>query len=144
MIEASSFAYCKSLTSITVPNTVTVINDRAFYYCDALSEVIIGSESSLYRINSSAFAYTAIESIYLPKNLSYFYTNSFQYCNNLTTLYCSSAYYLNNITSSSFAYATVIAVASDISVNSSYITSNFTVTGTVTYLDKEFIVYTMN
>jgi hypothetical protein len=42
-----------SITSVTIPNSVTTINTYAFYGCKNLQEVTIGS--SLIRINSSAF-----------------------------------------------------------------------------------------
>lgn len=32
-IEQSAFHYCKQLTSINLPNTITTIGNSAFYYC---------------------------------------------------------------------------------------------------------------
>ena len=42
-IEKRAFFYCKSLTSITIPDSVTSIGDRAFRYCKSLTNVTIGN-----------------------------------------------------------------------------------------------------
>ena len=38
-IECSGFSHCYSLTSITIPNSVTSIGEYAFYECDNLDKV---------------------------------------------------------------------------------------------------------
>lgn len=40
-IGARWFAGCVHLTSVTVPQTISVIGDEAFYDCERLSKVII-------------------------------------------------------------------------------------------------------
>ncbi|MDB4569029.1 leucine-rich repeat domain-containing protein, partial [Akkermansiaceae bacterium] len=42
-VEKRAFFYCKSLTSITIPDSVTSIGDRAFRYCKSLTNVTIGN-----------------------------------------------------------------------------------------------------
>ena len=54
-ISDSAFENCDSLTSVTIPDSVTSIGDRAFAYCDSLSSVTIGN--SVTSIGSYAFAY---------------------------------------------------------------------------------------
>ena len=34
-----AFAYCDSLTSVTIPDSVTTIGEYAFYYCDSLTNI---------------------------------------------------------------------------------------------------------
>ncbi|MEI7615951.1 MAG: leucine-rich repeat protein, partial [Actinomycetota bacterium] len=54
-IGSSAFQNCSSLTSITIPNTVTSIAGSAFCGCTNLDSVIFESSSSLATIGSSAF-----------------------------------------------------------------------------------------
>lgn len=49
-----AFAYCDSLTSITIPNSVTTIGDQAFFSCDNLKSVAIGD--SVTTIGYGAFS----------------------------------------------------------------------------------------
>jgi hypothetical protein len=53
-VGASAFAGC-TLTSITIPDTVTSIEDSAFYQCFSLSSVTLGA--ALANIDALAFAY---------------------------------------------------------------------------------------
>ena len=47
-IGMGSFTYCESLTSITIPDSVKVIANMAFYHCSPLTEITIpGSVKSL-------------------------------------------------------------------------------------------------
>ena len=39
----SAFAFCSSLTSVTIPNSVTSIGDRAFDGCSSLQSIIYPS-----------------------------------------------------------------------------------------------------
>ena len=52
-IGDSAFAFCRSLTSITIPDSVTTIGEDAFWDCDSLTSVTIGD--SVTSIGSYAF-----------------------------------------------------------------------------------------
>lgn len=54
-IRGNTFENCKSLKSISIPDKVTRIGGHAFYANSSLSEVIIGENSQLVEIGSSAF-----------------------------------------------------------------------------------------
>ena len=54
-IGTAAFRECKNLTSITIPNSVTTIGQDAFYYCDGLITATIGDH--VEKIDNSAFAY---------------------------------------------------------------------------------------
>lgn len=43
LIYAFAFEDCTLLTSVTIPDSVTIIGNRVFYKCDALESLIIGS-----------------------------------------------------------------------------------------------------
>ena len=53
-IGGSAFSGCSALTSVTIPNSVTTIGEAAFYYCSALTSVTI--PNSVTKIGSSAFS----------------------------------------------------------------------------------------
>ena len=52
-IGKEAFYYCSGLTSVTIPNNVTYIGEKAFAYCSGLSSVTIGS--SVSTIDKDAF-----------------------------------------------------------------------------------------
>ena len=56
-VAPSAFAYCVGLTSITIPETVTVLGNRTFYGCSSLASISL--PASLTRISSSTFEDTA-------------------------------------------------------------------------------------
>ena len=71
-IGVGAFEYCSSLTSITIPESVTSIGEWAFYRCSALTNLTIGC--SVSSIGEYAFAGCSdIENIYAlnPKAITY-------------------------------------------------------------------------
>ena len=57
-----SFTYCEALTSITIPDSVKVIADMAFFHCELLTEITIpGSVKSLgHDVFSNCFSLKTI------------------------------------------------------------------------------------
>ena len=53
-IDSSAFNRCRSLTSVTIPNSVTSIGSGAFFYCSSLTSVTI--PDSVTSIGFSAFS----------------------------------------------------------------------------------------
>jgi uncharacterized repeat protein (TIGR02543 family) len=47
-IGESAFAFCSSLTSITIPNSVTSIGDGAFRGCSSLTSINVGEDNTEY------------------------------------------------------------------------------------------------
>lgn len=68
-IGGSAFAYCSSLTSITIPNSVTIIKHHAFESCWGLNSIII--PNSVTRIGEGAFgSCTNLTSIVIPNSVT--------------------------------------------------------------------------
>ena len=68
-IGSSAFRGCSSLTSITIPDSVTTIGDYAFYNCSSLASITI--PNSVTTIGSSAFAYcNALAEVYNYSSLN--------------------------------------------------------------------------
>lgn len=68
-IGKEAFYYCRSLTAITIPNSVTVIEDWAFWWCSGLTSISI--PNSVTTIGSSAFYLcTGLTSITIPDTVT--------------------------------------------------------------------------
>ena len=83
-IGEMAFCLCSSLTSITIPNSVTSIGEMAFYYCELLNSVSIGN--SVTSLGSLAFAYCSIDTVtigYSVKSIDHSVFSG----NPLTTIY---------------------------------------------------------
>ena len=81
-IGDGAFQKCKSLTSITLPSTVTEICYHAFGHCSNLKEVTFNN--GLKKIGNWAFNNCkSLESIKLPSTVVEIGTYAFNYCRNL-------------------------------------------------------------
>ena len=73
-----SFSKSKELESVTIPDSVTIIDESAFYDCQNLSSVIVGK--SVNEIRSSAFkGCKKLISISLPQSVSSIGNQAFEY-----------------------------------------------------------------
>lgn len=106
-IGYSAFAYCDSLTSVTIPGSILSIGEYAFQRCSNLKKVIfeegntsVGSHmfmqcyqlsevvlpSTINKIDYGAFAETGIETITLPDGLTDLVEACFYDCLNLVSI----------------------------------------------------------
>ncbi len=90
-IGNKAFDYCTSLTSITIPDSVTSIGNYAFYDCDSLTSVTIpDSVTSIgYRAFSGCSSLTAINCS--SGNTNYLSQDGVLFNNNKTELICYPA-----------------------------------------------------
>ena len=83
-IQDHAFSYCSGLTSVTIPDSVTSIGYRAFEGCSSLTSVTI--PDSVTSIGSDAFSWcSGLTSVTIPNsvtNIGY----SFVDCTNLTSV----------------------------------------------------------
>ena len=87
-IPAYCFYGC-DITSITIPEGFTYIEDGAFYGCNSLTSVTL--PESVQGIGARAFAKcNSLESIIIPKSVIQMDYWVFDYCSNLKTIYCEA------------------------------------------------------
>lgn len=83
-----------SITTVTIPDTVTFINQQAFYGCDSLESVNFGSSPSLRIIGVSAFEFcTSLTSIDIPSTVTSIDEMAFSLCSSLPIEIPSSVTY---------------------------------------------------
>ena len=84
-IDDWAFCYCSSLTSVTIPEGVTSIGDSAFSECSSLMSVTI--PESVTSINSSTFSgCSSLTSVTIPESVTSIGDWAFYYCSSLTSV----------------------------------------------------------
>ena len=84
-ITDDAFKYCKRLTNITIPNSVTTIGKLAFCGCDSLTNITI--PNSVTTIGDRAFSScTSLTNITIPNSVKEIGESLFYGCNNLKTV----------------------------------------------------------
>ncbi|MDE7192425.1 MAG: leucine-rich repeat domain-containing protein [Oscillospiraceae bacterium] len=83
-------ALLKTITEVTLPDSITEIGERAFCDCYALRSVNIPNGVSV--IGSCAFANTALEKIVLPHTLTYIGDRAFSNADKLTVIVPRGSY----------------------------------------------------
>ena len=83
-IGERAFYYCTGLTSITIPNSVTSIDDYAFLHCTGLTSITI--PNSVTGIGDRAFyECTGLTSITIPNSVTSIGRDAFNGCTGLTS-----------------------------------------------------------
>ena len=81
-IGDSAFSGCYSLSEIVIPSSVTNIGDWAFSGCDSLSEIVI--PSSVTSIGDSAFSgCVSLSEIVIPSSVTSIGDSAFSWCSSL-------------------------------------------------------------
>ncbi|GAB6390639.1 MAG: leucine-rich repeat domain-containing protein [Treponematales bacterium] len=84
-IENDAFSACAGLTSVTIPDSVTSIGSGAFFYCTKLTSITIGN--GVTSIGGSAFSYcTGLTSITIPGSVTSIEYGAFSGCTGLTSV----------------------------------------------------------
>ncbi len=98
-----AFNGCTSLTSVTIPDSVTNIGNYAFNGCTSLTSVTI--PDNVTSIGNSAFEYcTSLTSVTIPNNVTNIGYRSFYDCKSLTSITIGNS--VTSIGNSAFEYCT--------------------------------------
>lgn len=93
-IEKYAFYICNSITSITIPNSITNIGDRAFYSCSFLTSVNL--PNSIINIGNDTFAYcNSLTHINIPNSIKRIGNYAFYACDRLTNIIIGDKTYEN-------------------------------------------------
>ena len=85
-IEENAFYQCSKLSNIYFGNSLTSIGKRAFYKCESLTQITL--PESLTHLDAYAFAYcTNLETVYLEKGITKLNIRVFAGCTNLKSIY---------------------------------------------------------
>ena len=85
VIGDRAFSLCKSLTSVTIPDSVTSIGDAAFYECKSLTSVTI--PDSVTEIGDYAFYWCdSLTSVTVPDSVTAIGDYAFYECKNLRSV----------------------------------------------------------
>ena len=84
-IGKNAFEVCRSLTSVTIPDSVTSIGQSAFNDCGGLTSITIGN--SVTSIGRSAFkSCSSLTSVTIPDSVTSISEYAFSYCSSLTSV----------------------------------------------------------
>ena len=84
-IGERAFCYCSSLTSISIPNSVTSVGDQTFSDCSSLTSITI--PNSVTSIGKWAFSScSSLTSISIPNSVTYIDGSAFSGCSSLTSI----------------------------------------------------------
>ena len=85
-IGINAFWYCRNMTSIVIPNSVTRIEYDAFYKCSSLTTINI--PNTVTSIGNFAFSNcTGLTSVSIPNSVTYIGDGAFISCTSLTSIY---------------------------------------------------------
>ena len=85
IIEEFAFSGCSGLTSVTIPNSVTSIEWGAFVYCSGLTSITI--PNSVSAIGNEAFAHcSGLTSVNIGNSVWFIGNEAFAHCSGLTSI----------------------------------------------------------
>ncbi|MDF7799427.1 leucine-rich repeat domain-containing protein [Pontiellaceae bacterium B1224] len=71
-----AFVFCRGLTSLTIPESVTYIEEGAFYSCGSLTDITIPDGVTF--IGRNAFGHTGVANVTIPSSVTYIGEGAFR------------------------------------------------------------------
>lgn len=90
-VDEGAFLGNENILSVTLPDSLQHIGDRAFYSCTALESVAFGAESALLTVGDEAFSLTGIKSFDLPDSVQSIGERVFASCSDLSSFVYSGS-----------------------------------------------------
>ena len=116
-IGDSAFYDCRSLTTVTIPNSVTYIGDRAFKSCSSLTSVSI--PNSVTSIGGAAFSgCSSLTSVTIGNSVTSIGDDAFNSCSSLTSVTIP-----NSITSIGYYAFAFCSALTSVTIPNSVVTS---------------------
>lgn len=84
-LSGTDYVYFSSLSSVTIPSSVTTIGETAFFACTALSSITIPNSVTI--LKGGAFMGCALTSVTIPDSVTTLELSVFQDCSGLTSAY---------------------------------------------------------
>lgn len=84
IIKNGAFRYCDELIKLTVGKGITVIDDPMLFGCDNIETVIL--PDTLTKLDDGAFKYSGIKYIYIPDSVTYLGCEAMTGCDRLETV----------------------------------------------------------
>jgi len=86
-IDNSSFAGCSSLSEVVLPSSLVTLGAQVFYGCTSLSAITLND--GLKTIGSTTFYRCNLSSITIPSSVTKIHNSAFQNNSNLSTIICN-------------------------------------------------------
>ena len=97
-IQDQAFADCGNLTKVKIPDNVAQMGEYVFSNCWKLQEITFGRNSQIQRIGMHTFAYCGITSFAVPANVSSIAQYAFEGCRKLSSISFQENSKVENIT----------------------------------------------
>ena len=110
-IDSNGFKDKSSIQTVSLPASVTWINNNAFYSCSALTTINLGN---VEYIDNNAFYYCSALTAADLSNVGHIGTNGFCYCTHITSVSLNNLEYLGNYAFSSCSGLTSITLPESI------------------------------
>lgn len=86
MITWNCFENCSSLTSISIPNSVSFISDGAFKNCSSLTSIYIPNSVTI--IGEAFIGCKKLTTVTISETVEYIGNNAFAQCENIEDVFC--------------------------------------------------------